>query len=342
VFGWDRRPAVNVRAWDGVVGLPSGENQPFYYIIPDEADAMDSLTGSHAYRYVAQENILPCPSDESHITSSYTKHAFESFDVRQMRYIPRRELRYKFPGHYHSQPEKHDEDAKIFAETDGVINSILKNIESFYKEAAQERYSGLIPDLFFMLKNAPKRIDADLVEALIYQCWAYNMPEDARQQHELGTLELKKQSYGAAIMNFNELLGKYSELPLAADVHQKLATCHFLMGRYEKSLEHSCEAIQLDSQNYQALITPGEACISLHRFHEGIEYFLRAAAINPWADVGGSLMKARVTVAADPHLRRKVGRRRRRRHSQQLVVEEEGGGDSSNDENKGRKGEAST
>ena len=30
VFGWEERPHLDVSHWDGVVGLPSGADQPFY------------------------------------------------------------------------------------------------------------------------------------------------------------------------------------------------------------------------------------------------------------------------------------------------------------------------
>jgi hemimethylated DNA binding protein len=37
VFGWERRPQLDVSQWDGVKGLPSGAQQPFYRMVPDIA-----------------------------------------------------------------------------------------------------------------------------------------------------------------------------------------------------------------------------------------------------------------------------------------------------------------
>ena len=48
--------------WDGVVGLPSGAEQPFYRMIPDTADCIKLLGGPRGVRYVAQENLEALPS----------------------------------------------------------------------------------------------------------------------------------------------------------------------------------------------------------------------------------------------------------------------------------------
>ena len=45
VTGWDRRPEADVSDWDGVVGLPSGADQPFYRMVPDIGDCVDMLGG---------------------------------------------------------------------------------------------------------------------------------------------------------------------------------------------------------------------------------------------------------------------------------------------------------
>ena len=43
VVGWDRRPTVDVSGWDGVQGLPSGPDQPFYRVLPDMRDCVELL-----------------------------------------------------------------------------------------------------------------------------------------------------------------------------------------------------------------------------------------------------------------------------------------------------------
>ena len=54
VVGWDRRPQVDVSGWDGVQGLPSGPEQPFYRALPDMGDCVELLGGPRGVRCVAQ------------------------------------------------------------------------------------------------------------------------------------------------------------------------------------------------------------------------------------------------------------------------------------------------
>lgn len=50
VVGWDRRPQVDVSGWDGVQGLPSGPDQPFYRVLPDMGDCVELLGGPRGVR----------------------------------------------------------------------------------------------------------------------------------------------------------------------------------------------------------------------------------------------------------------------------------------------------
>jgi hemimethylated DNA binding protein len=69
VFGWEPRPHLDVSHWDGVVGLPSGAEQPFYRMIPDNDDCVSLLGGARGVRYVAQENLEPLPAAQEAVAT---------------------------------------------------------------------------------------------------------------------------------------------------------------------------------------------------------------------------------------------------------------------------------
>ena len=82
VFGWDHRPHLDVSHWDGVLGLPSGAEQPFYRMVPSHDDCTALLGGPRGVRYVAQENLEPLGSaEEAAISHELLPHLFTSFDT---------------------------------------------------------------------------------------------------------------------------------------------------------------------------------------------------------------------------------------------------------------------
>ena len=59
VMGYDERPVMDVSRWDGVQDLPSGGDQPFYHVLPDDDDCIAEFGAQRTWRYCAQENLLP-------------------------------------------------------------------------------------------------------------------------------------------------------------------------------------------------------------------------------------------------------------------------------------------
>lgn len=57
VIGYDQRPMMDVNGWDGVVDLPSGREQPFYLVLPDENDCVEEFGAPRSWRYCAEENL---------------------------------------------------------------------------------------------------------------------------------------------------------------------------------------------------------------------------------------------------------------------------------------------
>mmetsp|Transcript_29117 Transcript_29117/g.78072 ORF Transcript_29117/g.78072 Transcript_29117/m.78072 type:complete len:242 (+) Transcript_29117:549-1274(+) len=80
VCGWDRRPVTDVSSWNGVQGLPSGSEQPFYHIIPDTNDITEAEPRSRSdFRYCAQENLSLLPPVECRVTNDAVTRIFDEF-----------------------------------------------------------------------------------------------------------------------------------------------------------------------------------------------------------------------------------------------------------------------
>ena len=99
IIGWDRRPEQDVSHWDGIVGLPSGADQPFYRCLPDLTDCVENLGGPRDVRYVAQENLERLPLSHRRIAHPrLSPSLFTRFDALRGRWIPSDDLAFRFPG----------------------------------------------------------------------------------------------------------------------------------------------------------------------------------------------------------------------------------------------------
>ena len=120
ITGYDVRPLLDVQNWEGVVGLPSGSEQPFYRVLPDEGDVRAFLGSQKAFRasyYCAQENLqaLEDPSVEAgagagagptgadssassiHIQHRHVPLYFRGFDYAAQSFRVPHKLRFCFP-----------------------------------------------------------------------------------------------------------------------------------------------------------------------------------------------------------------------------------------------------
>lgn len=109
ISGYDHRPILDVSKWDGVQGLSLGQEQPFYRIIPDQRDTEEFLgPGAHRpYFYVAQENIeiIHDPVEIVSINHRNLNQYFLGFNHETGRFRLPHQLKYCFPGGYHTLPD---------------------------------------------------------------------------------------------------------------------------------------------------------------------------------------------------------------------------------------------
>ena len=132
VVGWDRRPQVDVSGWDGVQGLPSGPDQPFYRVLPDMGDCVELLGGPRDVRYVAQENLVEVPAAHRRISHPGIDSVVPVFEAASARFLPTEELAFEYPGSPLASPPRPAQPADRLAErpTDeaGAARSLLRSL----------------------------------------------------------------------------------------------------------------------------------------------------------------------------------------------------------------------
>ena len=132
VVGWDRRPTVDVSGWDGVQGLPSGPDQPFYRVLPDMRDCVELLGGPRDVRYVAQENLVEVPAAHRRISHPGIDSVVPVFEAASARFLPTEELAFEYPGSPLASPPRPAQPADRLADQPtgeaGAARTLLRSL----------------------------------------------------------------------------------------------------------------------------------------------------------------------------------------------------------------------
>jgi hemimethylated DNA binding protein len=96
VYGWDR---VCDRDDDWVAAMHTRGDQPFYHVLPDEADCHRLFGGVRLTKYVAEENVVPL-EEGTRVTHRALDSYFLGYDASRQRYIPNASLQFQFPDEY--------------------------------------------------------------------------------------------------------------------------------------------------------------------------------------------------------------------------------------------------
>ena len=115
---------MNVSRWQGVVGLPSGSEQPFFRVVPDEKDVEEHM-GEGEFRpffYAAQENLeaVACSSD-CVIGHRDMGTYFVGYSPDSGRYVAPPMLRFCFPS---ASAERTSAFASVGAEGGGAADAV--------------------------------------------------------------------------------------------------------------------------------------------------------------------------------------------------------------------------
>lgn len=124
--------------------------------------------------------------------------------------------------------------------------------------------------------DTPKRARA--ITRLVWQTWLFHESEAARQAVAEGVVLMNDGLLPGAEQRFQEAV---SVDPHYAEGWNKLATVHYLMGRYEQSLADIDRTLALEDRHFGALSGRGLVLSELGRYAEAADAFREAAEVDP-------------------------------------------------------------
>ena len=279
VFGWERRPQVDVSSWDGVQGLPSGPEQPFYRMVPDLSDCVELLGGPRGVRYVAQENLEELPTkEEARIEHELLTHVFESFDEERAAYRPVEQLRMWYPAD-DTPPPLHAEARQ--RGLDGVVHA-MGSVHALLKaHVLDARRAQLLEPALRLLGAAPCAADAGVVERAASALLSVHASDALTEHTRSAEQYVEKGELDEALKSLDAALA----LDAAhADTWARRATVHARAGRHALALDDAVQALELEPCHFGALAVRGSALRGLRRYDEALESFEEALQVHPWAD----------------------------------------------------------
>ena len=320
ITGMDMRPLLDVSTWEGVVGLPSGTEQPFYRVVPDEGD-VEQFLGNKMWRasyYCAQENLEPVTkreTDAGRAPVPQHRHLplfFAGFDVANYSFKVPHKLRFCFPRPPGSLPPSADIDQvedlaaadaeALLLEAWSIVKKAL--VDSRISHAAQvaaaaagagttttdalekekERREGVADlhcgDLLALLKHTSRRENALVVESLMWMLMMSHASARVSRTMRQGVSNMKRGRTAQAFECFNLA----SQLdPSFAEPHNKLAALHHKASEHSQCAFRAQRCLELWPEHYGALAGLGISLEKIGKTSQAISKIRSALQIHPWA-----------------------------------------------------------
>jgi len=291
ITGYDQRPQIDVSQWEGVVGLPSGSEQPFYRVVPDET-AVEKYMGPNTFRssyYCAQENLelvgARTKGDDVLIRHRHISLYFSGFDATLGRYRVPHKLRFCFP---HESEDESPEARRAYAEAEeylleayALTKALLIDSRLGNNSAGGEAPPPLsMEDLLLLLKSATRRDDALQVESVLWLAWmAHSHPAVSRCLRG-GLANTKRGRQDAALECFRQaaLLD-----PTYPEPKNKMAALHHSRGEHAQCLQQTQLCLAQLPSHFGALAGCGLSLERTGDVHGAITVIRSALELHPFA-----------------------------------------------------------
>lgn len=286
VVAWDPEPTLDVSRWDGLQHIKNPHEFPFYHIIPDQNDCIEAFGGERPSRYVCEENLEICSSDEKYLDVDLEPEW--EFNSSKGVYHPPEDLKFKYglPLDDDGMTERclteiKDSISQIFVASRDESESLSKNEDL---DSISKRIS--LHNLLLLLKSAHDMETATIFSESLKEIWKAHLDNELRWKLDTAVGYLLSGKVSKALQNFSEVVDKD---PSYAEAWNKASTCEFMMGNMDASLAAARKTIECSPTHFQALNGLGLVYYEKKDIASAVDCFRKSMAIDPWSPVAARL-----------------------------------------------------
>jgi tetratricopeptide (TPR) repeat protein len=141
--------------------------------------------------------------------------------------------------------------------------------------------------LFATLKDLKDRQAAKVVVSEIWMLWGRSGRNDIDAMMRDAMAKLNTSQLGRALALFDQIVKR---APGFAEGWNKRATVLYFLNQHERSLADIAKVLALEPRHFGALSGKGAILMAQKKYHEALEVYRRAMAINPAMDEARSIV----------------------------------------------------
>eukprot|EP00949_MAST-11_sp_MAST-11-sp1_P004260 g4260.t1 len=288
VFSWNHRPVIDVAGWEAVIDLPSGDEQPFYYTLPDVEDCVHAFGDVRETRYIAQENLELVEDIGEHKIHHHAlpgdrvdyEGPFEGYDENHGIYVPRIEYRYQYPEDF---PHEYRVRGDIVEALDDL------NFEMLGNEGVRRK---LEDALLTILRSSTDAETSKTIRFALGFLKSYHRDPNLRNMLRHAMEFNENEKHAKAIQTFDKVLEEDPDF-LGARVSRGLhlysrgLRIDYSPGAiqyYERALEDFEHTMKGDPYDIFGHVTAARALHMLGRQSEALPLYKKALEMDPWSD----------------------------------------------------------
>jgi len=140
---------------------------------------------------------------------------------------------------------------------------------------------------YHLLQNLDNANDAFIVEETIKEIWKVQENTDVRWSLDDATAALMRGDKIISLSIFDRIIE--SDDMKCFEAWNKKATCHYLLGDMDKSIEAAKTCMQYNPKHFQSLSGLGLVYHDISQYKKAAEFFRKSLQLNPWSRVSSRL-----------------------------------------------------